>query len=440
MRDLRTHPLQLVVFTSILAACSSSTKSPDDTAEASSSTPLAEALTRAVRPGRPVEVSFEVEPLAACRLRAAGTASTSKGLSLAADTQGRLRFFVTRDALAQASDHFALDCAVQDRNVTRSLEITSDESTTSPAPSVARAMPPDGKLRPALTGDLQRFTQAELHALRYPPRPDAVKTPEGYQRWLQIVGHDSIVVDAHPVTMIGEQDNADDNHVTGFMAGANASYTRVLATWTVPEVFNTGEDAVSSIWVGLYDDATNSLMQNGTRQNVIQNGGSAVADYYAWSEYYTQGDEGEQRLADFPVNPGDVITCETWTGDSGGYEQASGQVAWFYFDNLTAGFSTYNSIFPQAGAPSFAADYAEWIVERPGLPGAPSPLADYSAFTMSTAEASDTASGLHGFLNAGWVEQWDMRNASGTTLSLAVAEASYGGNAESIDFAWYASH
>jgi hypothetical protein len=440
MLDLRANPLRLVVFVSLLAACSSATQSPDTADEGSSSGVLGEALTRAVRPGRPVEVSLDAEPLAACHLRAAGVASSAKGLSLAANSRGSVHFFVTRAAHALAADRFVLDCSAQAGNVVRSLEITTDESTTSPTPSAARATPPDGKQRPALTGDLQRFTAEELHALRYPPRPDAEKNPEGYQRWLQIVSHDSFLVDAHPVTAIGEQNNNDDNHVVGFTAGTNANYTRVLATWTIPEVFDTGEDAVSAIWVGLADDAVNTLMQNGTGQNVIQNGGSAIADYYAWSEYYLPGDAGEQRLADFPVSPGDVVTCETWTGDSGGYEQASGQVAWFYFDNLTAGFSTYNSIYPPAGAPSFKAGYAEWFVERHGLVDYPSPLADYAPFTMSSAEASDTTSGVHGFLDAGWVDQYDMKNASGATLSLAVAEASYGGNPESIDFTWYASH
>ena len=433
MRDRTTDSTQLFVFASLLAACSNAAEP-----SASLVTSPAFALHRAVRPGQPAELSIEVEPFASCVLRASNEAGDTNGLRLVSDQRGILRVHVTRNVSAVRADQFSLSCETGGQPVLRSLEVTSDLSSPT-LPSVSRTMPYGGTLRAALTGDLQRFTQQELRALHFPPRPDAAENPAAYERWRRMVGRDSMLVEPEPVASKGQYNGNAEDHTAGFAAKTTgAAYTHVLGQWTVPTVTSSGtsDQALSSIWVGLDGlDGSEDILQNGTRQDVMPSGPNVFVSYYAWSEYFP---DSETRLSNFPVYPGDTILCETWIGDTNGNETPSGTVAWFYFDDLTAGFATYDSRYPSATTPAFTGASAEWIVERPGLSYYPYPLAKFSPFTMSFAEASDTAHGNHGFLDVGPVEQIDMIN-NGSPLSLAVAEASYGGDRESIDFRWFAA-
>lgn len=157
-------------------------------------------------------------------------------------------------------------------------------------------------------------------------------------------------------------------------AGQNTqTYTGVIGTWTIPTVSVPPEAQGieggwhSSSWVGIDGMFTsNDVLQGGVDQRIAANG---TASYFAWYEWFVPDSEPglphyifETAIPNFPVAPGDSITCYCYYN-----AHVSGNIIMMNHTNK----SYFNiTLAPPAPAnmPSpatFNGSSVEWIMEAP---------------------------------------------------------------------------
>jgi hypothetical protein len=381
---------------------------------------IAEPVRLTVAPSVPSPIAMKVLPKATCVLHAEGARDAEHSLKLFADDEGTVRFNVHPSAESDQPARFQVDCEAAGQASRFPLELRPNLSPTAEMPAPSPEVPqskPEALLRPALTvDDALHFSAEELATQQYPPRPDPQQAPDAFATWLKAVTKPATFVPprlvANPgVRHLRRQVSAGfetTSNWSGFeLRGPANSYWLVTGTWAVPSMllWETNTTTYSAFWIGLDGDGTNDLVQDGTEQNMtdiqIQFLGIDFhfASYYAWTEFLPQ-QQTEQVLPGFAVNAGDEIFSMVFM---------SGTNAEFWIQDLTRNEFT---IIPTARGSTFVGgSEAEWIMERPGVNGSLSDLADYGLAGMSSAYAKTPSSNWVAYNGANNQQIW-MYNGS----------------------------
>jgi len=320
----------------------------------------------------------------------------------------------------------SLSCTRADgRSESYALTIRADANA--PLPSPQRAFAPLGTLRPPLGQDALALSDRELVARGYPPRPDKVKAPGPYAKWLYIVSHAFTQVGSRkvgrpdvsfaptlplpPPRLRNSRSNGKSifDYTTDTWSGAvvsdpNVRFYAIQDDWITPAVsvptsIGHGEAAV---WAGL-DNGPSDLVQTGTDSEafnffyydfpnffVVD-----FTDYYAWIESLP---DIAYAVPNMSVSPGDQLSVDIFLADQNGNTTfyngdltPSDDSVWFMVYNVTAGTSYWGTL-PRP--PQFSGATAEFILERPtDSDSGPSPLADFSVASAHDCWFADTWSG-----------------------------------------------
>jgi Peptidase A4 family len=254
-------------------------------------------------------------------------------------------------------------------------------------------------------------SDTELQTYGFPPRPDAVRTPNTYARWKRLISvprvgnpklqqttiYNSAIqnllssqmlrngaVAATSINWSGYADVAPSGTFT-----VNNSF--VAAEWVVPraqQAFGVcnGSWDYSSQWAGFDGVTSNDVLQAGTEVDACCGdcgGGSTQAAFYSsWIEWAPLS---EVRVSVPAVRPGDLISLEVWFTTTPPFGHAA-------LANYTLQQSQAYAFNPPAGT-AFAGDSAEWILERPFIGGLGfSDLTNYAADQFNADYAFNSSS------------------------------------------------
>jgi hypothetical protein len=383
-------------------------------------------------------------------LNAESSSNADQGLELDTDDAGAASFYFT-PVYAIADSKFFLNCqGWSGGSGTYPVEMTA--STDVPA-LVAPPPRTTGYMRPALTGDPLAPTNEELVAAGYPPRPDPVQTPSGYQTWLKLVSQPAAQA---AVKLVPSKRRADAINTTGHAGYAvhrtgTHYYSIAWADWTVPSLNSDyGHQDYASFWLGLggYYGQGDDMWQGGLEHDVLCLGGGCTRTTFPWVELVTFTPQvptqtgrccGMVGFDGFPFNTYDEVAVELWFQDANGNVPAtlpsSPLYAWWFIENASTSPPIYsmdyggwwyidsdgyweaardpNSHVQNDGrVPSFMVNTvtgqsAEWIVERPQVPASNCPrLAAFSNTLMMDVMSYDGA--------AGWLYYGSQSNTKAT--------------------------
>lgn len=145
----------------------------------------------------------------------------------------------------------------------------------------------------------------------------------------------------------------------GYVAADNTnqpttgSVTAVYASWIVPTIKATVNNAASAIWLGIDGYASDTVEQIGTSHSFSR----GAQQHYAWFEMYPAA---SYMISGFPVKPGDVISASIiYTGND---------VFVMTIYNNTKKVS-YTIPTNYTTSPNVLRNSAEWIIEAPYLNG-----------------------------------------------------------------------
>jgi hypothetical protein len=388
-------------------------------------------------------VNLDARPGSTCNLHAEGSPA-AEGLPLYADPRGFVRVHLRPNP--EESVRLALDCERDGALVTTVYDVKAGAPGEVPSGAAVARADEALPIRPALTGDPMAPSNAEIVGRGYPPRPDPVKAPEAYARWLDVVSKPARVLPAitAPHTTVdrpARPGGAVTSPITwrpsknrcGYAVDHPAGvYDYVEGIWDVPTVIPRPSSVggpsyvdYSSEWIGLDGYRSSDIVRAGTEQDTQTISGVGAASYSAW----TENDPAPGVAALISVNPGDSVYVFVWVGDANADVTPSGQYAWYYLLNTTQGTLSYTS---SVLAAPFAGSSAEWIVEAPGLPASSSGLANFRATKMEFAQAFDPTWGAHDIVTDPAL-QLDMYNAG--TLLCKTSSASTT-SPPTIDYAW----
>jgi len=235
----------------------------------------------------------------------------------------------------------------------------------------------------------------------FPPRPDAVKSPDTFATWQKaMLASQTHVVPTLEQTQIFHGpaqnkavslDNTSSSYNwSGYVltnkatSYSSASYYFLVSDYVVPiaeQAFGacTGAWDYSSTWAGMDGWKNGDVLQAGTESDALcyNNGADKSAYYSAWYEWYPYG---EVRIGNFPIAPGDDLFVEVWsTGSTSGHA--------YIVDYNT---NTYvNIAFSAPPGTHLVGNSAEWVVERPGISGGLATLTNYISDALWSADAYD---------------------------------------------------
>lgn len=377
---------------------------------------------RRVPPELATPVTIQVTPQSVCFLYHPQT--PERRIQLDADDRGIVRFHVRALNGAKPTEFHLESHAGDGRNELHTISLSSDIRYT-PSMSAAELTPEpilSGKVRPALEGDPMAPSNRELVSRGYPPRPDPVKSPAPYSRWLKNVSRTFTMVStrrvAHPEysqtrqkhaakgqtpapgrrpagqalqDMAGSDANSNFYNWTGaYYTNPTAQFAYIAADWNVPLVFTlpTGPGFSAVVeWIGL-DNAGGDLYQAGTGSECFNILFWQITTYFMWMESLPWS---WWEIPGFPISPGDQISVDIFVanqygttiykdGTWGGLTSQDNSV-WFYLNNATNGASflaTYPTAPETVGGQSstgFTGLTAEFILERPTINGSYTDLA-----------------------------------------------------------------
>ena len=251
--------------------------------------------------------------------------------------------------------------------------------------------------------DPMSASDAEIAASGFPPRPDKQAAPGAFAAWQRAVtSHAARVMPILRRTNVrhginrsrGVTDSAalSDNWsgyvmLNGVTSYSTSSFDVVMGNWVVPtaqQAIGTCGDATSysSTWVGIDGAKSTDVLQAGTVANASCSGSITQPYYAAWYEWYP---DYEVEITNFAVRAGDDVYVEVWSTGA-----AAGHV---YMINYSTD-QTVNMAFAAPPGVSLVGDTAEWIVERPGVNGSTSTLANYVQDFMTYAYVGDFAANI----------------------------------------------
>lgn len=243
----------------------------------------------------------------------------------------------------------------------------------------------------------------DLEYYGFPPRPDALKSPKGYESWKSaMLASKTRIAPKLEVTNIFHGPARGKNGVTAPKEGSNtldfynwsgylnyngvgsygnSSYYFVYADYVVPvarQAFGacTGGWDWESSWVGIDGYGSPDVLQAGIEADAYCNGSTTAAYYSPWFEWYPNG---ETRITNLAIAPGDDYFVEVWSTSS-----TAGHA---YLLNRNANSAVSISFSAPSGT-HLIGNVAEWVVERPTVGGAYATLTNYIAdpFWYSYAE------------------------------------------------------
>jgi hypothetical protein len=312
------------------------------------------------------EIVIVVSPNAACTLRANANISGA-GMPVSADVGGLVHL---QAAKTLRSETYTLDCDGDGETFHYVFDLADGHSFASAAPAAPLAQAE--RIRPALSNPM-KLSDTELIARGYPPRPDPVRAPKSYERWLAIVSMDfSIVVPnslARGDLTFGNPTYSGSPNWCGIMLNqSDTRYVAVEGVFNVPTFLPVGAQSNSSLWVGLGND---DIIQTGI---FFQSEGSA-GQYGTFHQFLPATLVVDRGM---PIAPGDQFYFWAWEGDSN-CDTGSGQTGWgcYMYSNATQGKSTplLKETVPNG---HFSGATAEAIMERQNNPGYPvQPLAPW---------------------------------------------------------------
>jgi hypothetical protein len=400
---------RVLVGTLFLSACASGNDAPsDETSQSSTADELGRGngngnaygrLEHHMPPGSASSASLKTLPNATCEVYPAERpADVGDRLRVFSDDDGVVRFHLNHlDPSVRAGD-LKVDCT-DDSGATSSqtLSVVIDEAAK---PQTPEAYHKTGKPTLAkLDVPAASLSDEDVHARHYPPRPDAAKDPAGFELWSQVVQSGATVVSPH---VFADKDRKHSAYSTsgnwsGYVDLSPATqpiYAWIKGDWWVPKVYSESgfwTSDYTSTWVGIDGWGSSDVVQDGTDQNTHTYFWISCTSYDAWTEWYPLY---SQTVSNFSVNPGDHVYVWTWVLDSSGHYSSHPTVGWFYIWNQTQNIYTELSTGLPAGA-SFDGHSAEWVMERPGINGSISSLAQYAPMYMYGAQVVDLWGGSH---------------------------------------------
>lgn len=270
-----------------------------------------------------------------CKLLTPGSAK-SEPLSIVADHDGYARFHAVRSIGESDAKSLTLNCADEQGKATSiAVDLTAEE-TFAPRPLNLENEP--GKDRPALKGDPLTFTQAQLLQLGYGLRPDPVKEPAAYRRWLEAASVSGRLLEAKRPDLHDHSAYAiEANPWSGSAITGKPNYVATEAVFNVPEVIPGGDGTTttaSAVWNGLGGFGTGSgLIQGGV--SLYTN--SSAASYGTWREYCCGDPDSNGYGGAFVPTPGDKIYSLEWYCDSAGNLNLDGGYGCTFLEDETSG-------------------------------------------------------------------------------------------------------
>jgi hypothetical protein len=411
-------------------------------------------IRKTVRTAEQTQVWLQTTPKAICRLYALGD---TKGLQLPATDEGVVQFYFM--AAADGVETPRLDCQGESGPaVTYAMELTStsDPAVLASATSTLTPMPlAQGVSRPPLIADPMQFTQGELIAMGFPPRPDPVATPGAYAAWLHAASVSSPRVSPRLVAADARAATMSANYSGYFTTPIANSVVVTQGEWLVPAVkpkcyimfqppftgcrFEAGQDSRADLWIGI-DAYPDDLLQDGTASEVYCafNGSACYFNYMAWEEYFPAQNDKEYAIAAVPVQPGDDVYFVTWVGDYNGNPIPNGGYAWFYVQNFTHPAYTYVPVTATANIGGYT---TEWIMERPQIVATPQTFSWMANYQSAVVESAAWMDSNNVWYNANQQPthsfQYTMYTANSGGNLLSTASWCSNADPQCISFQWY---
>jgi hypothetical protein len=294
-------------------------------------------------------VSIRTTPGAACVMQRKGNTDPKRTLRLYADYEGTVRFSATRQSQT-ASAQASLDCKERGQSTTYTVDLTSPSLFSAPSPAVTTA---GYKVRPPLATDPKSATQHDLISGGYPMRPDAVRSPELYDRWLRAVSQSTKIVDPalvpdpRVVHGTGSSQDVYDGPWAGGELNATVSYVGAISSFALPGITYDPVNVFRSVsfWAGIGGDSAfgggGSLIQDGVGIDSLQGEwgpGTVLTEYHLWTEYFPL--EPNDVTAITP-NQNDEIYVDAYVADPSGNVNSAGVYGCFDLEDVTQKLSTH---------------------------------------------------------------------------------------------------
>jgi hypothetical protein len=355
-----------------------------------------------VAPVGPSWVSLKGPPSTICRMMPVTSDSPDEAFEVVTDPNGVGEFEFEPDGDQALPWELRLDCPTKDAIVRSSVTIVSTETAAARSSAIVARSPP-GLERPALTGDLARFTQEYLTMHGYPLRPDP--SSKRFTKWVEDVSKPRTMIKPAHLPWPGRSHSTMDTNSTnwgGYIIGASGGLYEVFGEWPIPHVSNVpgggSHSEYSGLWVGLDNGFISSdLLQAGSSHEIhyVSSHGTSRS-YHVFIEFRAGSSGSAVIESNGPIQPGDVLDTEVWPCNANIGIDFTAPYGCFYFSNLTGNWTLIDQL-PKPGGSSFVGDSAEWIMETPSINHQLSNLANFGSVQMTYAEAVDFSS------NSSWV-------------------------------------
>jgi hypothetical protein len=191
-------------------------------------------------------------------------------------------------------------------------------------------------------------------------------------------------------------------------SSTHGAFSRVSGAWVVPKVVCTSEDQLTSEWVGIDGWSDSTVEQDGTLDWCYE----GHAHYYTWYEMYPAA----TTTVGTTVQPGDHIAAVV---------SRSGTSYTLTVVDSTRSGDNVSKVATCAAATCLATS-DEWIAERPAFSIGIAPLADYTAWKLTS--GAGTKGGTSETIGAMGSSPIDMIDATGayqlsSTSALTTANA-----------------
>jgi hypothetical protein len=210
--------------------------------------------------------------------------------------------------------------------VTGSSDVAAIAATRAAMAPLALSKP--GVLRPPLTGDPMSYSLGDLTAQGYGLRPDPMKHPARYAKWLQgvrqpttLIANSFVEDSASNGTNLNKHWNDNPGGWSGavdYNPGAGANFNMAYADFHVPQVFAEGGFAnysTASTWAGI---GYSLLWQTGVQEYTSTGIGFQIAGYTPWWQLAPNTHQND--INNFHVNNGDEIYAAAFICNPSSFE------------------------------------------------------------------------------------------------------------------------
>jgi len=176
--------------------------------------------------------------------------------------------------------------------------------------------------------------------------------------------------------------NVASGNWSGYQSSTENNFIGAVMAWNVPSASTAANSsAYSSIWpgIGTGDSPSDSLVQDGTEQDVSCLLSVCTHDYYPWFEVVPE--ENQEEISNLAISPGDAI--ESYVE----WEPVDGE-AYFYIDDITTGYAVYDIQYTDGGQFTGTGSQGEWIVERTETGSNLPPLANFGTVNIVVASGA----------------------------------------------------